>query len=261
VPRLADQGTYIASESTFYRVFHAADQQHHREPTAEPRKRHRPTALTATGPNQVWSWDITYLLAPIRGQFYYLYIVTDVWSRAIVAWTVHPTECNVRAAELIDAACAAEGVRRDQLTLHSDNGSPMKGATLLATLQQLGVAQSFSRPSVSNDNPYSESLFGTCKRRPNFPSGPFASRAAATAWVTEFVRWYNTEHRHSGIRYVTPAQRHNGESHALLAQREAVYAAAKAKHPARWSGATRNWRPIDEVVLNPAPPASAEAAA
>jgi len=261
VPRLADQGTYVASESTMYRVLHAADQQQHREPTAAPTTRHRPTALTATGPNQVWSWDITYLRSPIRGQFYYLYVVTDVWSRAIVAWTVHATECSVRAAALIDAACAREGVARDQLTLHADNGSPMKGATMLATLQYLGVAQSFSRPSVSNDNPYSESLFGTCKRRPNFPSKPFASLEAATAWVTEFVRWYNTEHRHSGIRYVTPAQRHAGESHALLAQRAAVYAAAKAQRPERWSGATRNWRPIDEVVLNPAPAAAMDAAA
>jgi len=138
-----------------------------------------------------------------------------------------------------------------QLSLHSDNGAPMKGSSLLATLQQLGVAASLSRPGCSNDNPFSESIFGTLKYRPDMPLKPFADLAEACAWVTKLLRWYNHEHRHCGVQFVTPAQRHAGLNQALLEQRHALYLEAKAKNPNRWSGKTRNWQRVNCVDLNP----------
>lgn len=153
--------------------------------------------------------------------------------------------------ELMRDICRREGIAPGQVVLHSDNGSPMKGATMLATLRELGVASSFSRPAVSNDNPYSEALFRTLKYRPRYPRKPFTSLLAARAWVGEFVRWYNTEHRHSAIGFVTPEQRHDGRDRDLLERRHALYQAAREKHPERWSGKTRNWTRVEEVFLNP----------
>ena len=149
--------------------------------------------------------------------------------------------------------CEREGVRRDQLVIHSDNGAPMKAATLLAFLQAIGVVPSFSRPSVSNDNPYSESLFRTTKYRPEYPRKPFESIEHARRWATWFVDWYNTEHRHSSIKFVTPKQRHLGEDVTILAKRAALYAEARARHPGRWTGQTRSWNHVEKVILNPAP--------
>jgi putative transposase len=251
VPALADQGIYIASEASFYRVLRDADQLHHRGKAQAPRQVAKPKGFLASGPNQVWSWDITYLATTVAGMFYRLYLVMDIYSRKIVGWEIHEQESADAAALLIKKACWAEGVAAHGLVLHSDNGSPMKGATMLATLQRLGIMPSFSRPSVSNDNPYSESLFGTLKYTPSYPSQPFASLDAARGWVNEFVRWYNHEHRHSGIRFVTPAQRHMGLDKAILAARKGVYEAAKQQRPERWSGETRNWSPIGAVWLNP----------
>ena len=252
VPRLADAGIYLASESSFYRVLRAADQQHHRGRSQAPREVPRPKGCRATGPNQLWSWDITYLATAVRGQFLRLYLIIDIYSRKIIAWEVYERETAAHAAALVQQACLREGIQnRDGLVLHSDNGAPMKGATLLATLQRLGVVPSFSRPAVSDDNPYSESLFRTLKYTPAWPGQPFADIAAARQWVHAFVQWYNTEHRHSAIRFVTPEQRHQGEDQAILAQRKALYAQARARHPQRWSGPTRNWNPIAEVWLNP----------
>ncbi len=250
VPRLADEGLYIASESTLYRLLRKAKLLRHRA-ASRPAKRREPHRHEADAPNQVWTWDISYLASTVRGQFYYLYLVVDLYSRKVVGWQVHESEDTELAAALITEACYQEGVSRQQLILHSDNGSPMTGATLLATLQALGVTPSFSRPRVSNDNPYSESLFRTAKYRPWYPERPFASLAEARAWVERFVAWYNHEHRHSAIRFVTPHQRHAAEDHGLLAQREVVYRAARARRPERWSGHTRNWTPIGSVWLNP----------
>ncbi len=261
VAKLADQNRYLASESTIYRILRQAKMQHHREPTSEPLKRHRPDELVATGPNQVWTWDITYMASPVRGIFFYTYIVMDVFSRKIVADATHDCECGKLASQLIAAACRAEGVDRYQLTIHSDNGSPMKSATLLSTLLTLGVATSFSRPSVSNDNPFSESLFRTKKCRPDYPKGPFKSLEDARKWVERFVEWYNTKHQHSGISFVTPDERHCGLDVAILKNREAVYAAAKKRHPERWTGSTRDWSRVDEVRLNPNPEGDASEAA
>lgn len=251
VPRLADESVYLGSESSFYRVLREADQLHHRGRSQVPRKVSKPQGYKASGANQVWSWDITYLAATMAGMFYRLYWVMDIYSRKIVGWEVHENETAEHASVVIRKACLAQGVSERGLVLHSDNGSPMKGATMLATLQRLGVVPSFSRPSVSNDNPYSESLFGTLKYTPAYPTKPFETLDAARQWVHEFVRWYNHEHRHSAIQFVTPAERHRGDDEAILAKRQTVYEAAKRRNPERWSGKTRNWEPAGEVWLNP----------
>ncbi len=250
VPLLADRGQYIASESTFYRVLREAGQLAHRGHVRPPTQR-KPKEHVASAPNQVWSWDITYLRSAIRGSFFYLYLAVDVFSRKIVGWDVHAEEAGEHSAALIESATSAEKIRPSKLTLHSDNGGPMKGSTMLATLQRLGVVPSFSRPSVSDDNPFSEALFRTLKYCPSFPRKPFATVADARAWVTTFVAWYNGKHLHSGIRYVTPADRHARRDTNILARRHAVYAAAKKRCPRRWSGATRDWSPIGAVYLNP----------
>lgn len=249
VPTLADKGDYVASESSFYRVLKEAELLKHRG-KSKPRSGVRPNAYLATRPNQIYSWDITYLLSAIRGQYYYLYLFLDIFSRKIVGAEVYKTESAELSSHLLVGICESEGVSRDQITLHSDNGGPMKGATMLVTMQKLGVIPSFSRPSVSNDNPYSESLFKTLKYCPQFPTKPFESIEAARDWVKAFVMWYNTEQLHSGINFVTPASKHTGVDVEILSQRENVYAEAKTKNPARWSGKTRNWKPIQEVKLN-----------
>lgn len=251
VPKLADLGIYIASESSFYRIMRDHELMAHRLRAKPARKNMKPKALTATGPNQVYSWDITYLYTQIKGIYNYLYLVMDVFSRKIVGWQVHEQESCELAADLMTDICNREGIEKGKVTLHSDNGGPMKGATMISTLQDLGVIPSLSRPSVSNDNPYSESLFRTLKYRPNYPEKPFESLVAARNWVQGFVDWYNKEHRHSSIRFVTPEQRHNGEDVAILAKRHKVYLEAKAKNPTRWSGDIRNWTWVAEVYLNP----------
>lgn len=250
VPKLADQGIYLASESTIYRILREEQQLHHRE-RSRPATGGRPKEHVATGPNQVYSWDITYLLSPVRGRFYYLYLVEDVWSRKIVGVAVHDRESSDLAAELIEEVCILHEIDPEGIVLHSDNGGPMKGSTMLATLQRLGIVPSFSRPGVSDDNPFSESLFRTMKYRPEYPTGPFESLEQARAWVTLFVRWYNTEHLHSGVNFVTPADRHAGREDAIFARRRKVYEAARRRHPERWSGSTRRWEGVKEVRLNP----------
>lgn len=251
VPKLADQGEYIASEATFYRLLNEKKQLKHRDKNKPASKVARPRALIATAPNQIYTWDITYLASQVKGIFFYLYLVLDIYSRKIVGWQVHDAEQSALAADLMIDICSREGIERDQVTLHSDNGSPMKGATMLATLQELGVASSFSRPSVSNDNPYSESIFRTLKYRPQYPEKPFEDLRSARNWVKEFVQWYNLEHCHSGIKFVTPVQRHTGEDVEVLANRRLVYQKAKTQNPKRWSGEIRNWDRIKEVYLNP----------
>jgi transposase InsO family protein len=250
VPQLADQGRYVASESSFYRVLRAEDQMAHRGPTRPP-VAHRPREHEATGPNQVWSWDITYLRTDVRGIFLYLYLIVDVWSRKIVGWSVHDQELGEHSARLIEAATSEYPAIAHGLILHADNGGPMKASTMLATLQRLGIVPSFSRPHVSDDNPFSESLFRTLKYRPDYPRAGFATLAAARTWVEDFVRWYNTEHLHSAISFVTAASRHTGADEAILARRRNVYEAARRRHPDRWSRNTRNWERIPIVRLNP----------
>ena len=260
VPKLADEGRFIGSESTIYRILRKAGQLAHRGKSRPPRGR-KPLTLVATAPNQVWSWDITYLPTDVRGRFLRLYMVMDVWSRKIVGWEVHDEESPELAAALIERTARREGIDRGQLTLHADNGGPMKGATMLAKLEALGVAASFSRPRTSDDNPFSESLFRTLKYRPLYPTRPFASIEAARAWVTAFVAWYDCVHLHASIRFVTPADRHAGRDAEILARRARVYAAARRRHPERWTRSVRDWSPVATVTLNPERTPAARAAA
>lgn len=250
VPLLADEGRYLGSESTLYRIMREEELLAHRGRAKAPERR-GPNAHTARGANQVWSWDITYLKSPVRGLFYYLYLIMDVWSRRIVGWDVQVVESAELAAELFRATCRVMGIDPNGIVLHADNGGPMKGSTMVTTLERLGVLASYSRPGVSDDNPFSESLFRTMKYRPEYPDGPFADVDAARRWVEGFVRWYNTEHLHSAIRFVTPEDRHSGRESAILARRRRVYAKARAAHPERWTRGTRNWDQVVEVRLNP----------
>jgi putative transposase len=251
VPQLADRGVYIGSESTIYRLLRSVGQIKHRGSSNAPAWK-KPEPLRATAPNQLYSWDITYLPTAVRGRHYYLYMFLDIFSRKAVGWAVYENELSDLAADVVRDVCSREQVQPGQVVLHSDNGNPMKGASMLAMLQELGVARSLSRPAVSNDNPYSESQFSTLKGHPTYPRKPFADLTKAREWVGQFVYWYNEVHRHSGIGFVTPSQRHAGLDVEILKRREDVYKAARLRHPTRWSAETRNWTRVDVVHLNPA---------
>jgi putative transposase len=253
VPMLADEGIYLASESSFSRVLREHGQNAHRGRAKAPKASRPPTTHIATAVHQVWCWDMTYLPAVVMGRWFHLYLILDLYSRKIVGWEVHDTDDSDHAAHLVRRTALAEGIATmlAKPVLHGDNGSTLKATTVLAMLNWLGVKPSYSRPRVSDDNAYAESLFRTAKYRPEFPAKGFADLDEARAWAAGFVRWYNHDHRHSGIRYVSPAQRHAGEDHSILAARHALYTRARALNPARWSGATRNWSPIGSVTLNP----------
>lgn len=253
VPMLADDGVYLASESSFRRVLKAHGQAAHRGRAKAPKAPRPPTTHVATAPRQVWCWDMTYLPAQVMGRWFYLYLILDLYSRKIVGWEVHEADHADHAAHLVRRTALAEGIAAmgTKPVLHGDNGSTLKATTVLAMLNWLGVKPSYSRPRVSDDNAYAESLFRTAKYRPEFPAKGFADLDSARAWATQFVQWYNVDHRHSGIRYVSPAQRHAGEDHGILAARHALYLKARELNPARWSGSTRNWEPINAVTLNP----------
>ena len=263
VPRLADEGTYLASEASFYRLLRAADEQQHRGRAAKPAVS-EPPRHRATGPNSVWVWDITFLAcSSVVGQFFYLYAILDLWSRKIVAWEVHDREAGEWAAELVEKAAWREHLRHQPLILHADNGAAPTAYTLKAKLEALGIRPSHSRPGVSDDNAHMEAWFRTAKYRPCYPSKGFADIEAARAWALKLVTWYNGEHRHSAIGFVTPGQRHAGDATALLGARKRVYEAARARNPRRWSRDTRRWIDPEHVWLNPPPKAAtpAEAAA
>lgn len=253
VPMLADEGIYVASESTFSRLLRAQGQTAHRGRARSPRPSKPPTTHIATGPRQVWCWDTTYLPAQVVGTWFFLYLILDLYSRKIVGWEVHAEEDAHHAAHLVKRTALAEGIAlmATKPVLHGDNGATLKATTVLAMLHWLGVKPSYSRPRVSNDNAHVEALFRTAKYRPEFPHGGFATLAQAQQWASRFVHWYNHEHLHSGIRYVSPAQRHTGQEHRVLAARHAVYQAARARNPARWTRQTRDWSPIAAVALNP----------
>ena len=253
VPALADEGVYLASESSFSRVLRAAGQTRHRGRAHPPRKVKPPTTHVATAPGQLWCWDLTYLPATVAGRWFYLYVILDVFSRKIVGYVVHPKDSAEYAAQLAKRTALAEGIHEVEVkpVLHGDNGGTFKATTVLAMLYWLGVKPSYSRPRVSDDNPFIESLFRTAKYRPEFPVHGFTDLQHARRWAVHFVHWYNHEHRHSGIRYVTPAQRHAGADTQILAKRHDVYQQARAAHPHRWSGPTRCWQPIRVVTLNP----------
>jgi transposase InsO family protein len=253
VPMLADEGVYLASESTFARVLRAHGQNTPRGRAKAPRTSRPPSTHEARGPGQVWCWDMTFLPAEVVGRWFYLYLILDLYSRKIVGWEVHASDASEHAAHLVRRTALAEGLAAQTVkpVLHGDNGATLKATTVLAMLHWLGIKPSYSRPRVSDDNAFAEALFRTAKYRPEFPAHGFTDLEAARTWASDFVHWYNVEHRHSGIRYVSPAQRHAGDDHAILAARHALYTEARRRHPARWSQDTRNWSPIGSVTLNP----------
>jgi putative transposase len=260
VPQLADEGLYLASESTLYRLQRRYGLRKKLRAMSRTDVTRAATLHRATGPNQVWSWDITWLPTTVRGIYLHLYLVMDVWSRRIVGWRIAEGDSAEIAAQLISQACREGNFDPKGLVLHSDNGKPMRANTLIATLQWLGVVPSFSRPHVSDDNPYSESLFRTLKHTPAYPRLPFATLALAQRWMERFVSWYNGEHRHSAIRYVTPDERHSGREQAILARRHELYQRARNLNPERWTRSTRNWHPVGPVILNPQGASNAAAA-
>jgi len=252
VPRLADEGQYVASESSFYRVLRAHREQQHRggaaKPTPSVPQRHQ-----ATGPNTVWCWDITFLAcSEVVGRFFYLYAILDLWSRKIVGWEVHEREAGEHAAELVEKTAWREHLRHRPLILHADNGAAPTAYTLKAKLEVLGICPSHSRPGVSDDNAHMEAWFRTAKYRPSYPRRGFADLQAARAWVLKLVRWYNDEHLHSAIGFISPGQRHAGAATQVLAARTSVYEAARVRNPRRWSRTVRQWNDPQHVWLNPA---------
>jgi putative transposase len=230
--KLLDEGVYLASVRTFYRVLAAQGLvRERRHQLVHPV--HTKPELIASAPNQVWSWDITRLRSSMKWRFFYVYVLLDIYSRYVVGWLLASAENAGLATTLIEETCEKHGVDRGQLTLHSDRGSPMRAKSTAELLVDLGVAASYSRPRVSNDNPYSEAQFKTLKYRPEFP-GRFESLEQARAYLREFFRWYNEEHRHSGIGFMTPATVHFGRAEALDEHRQQVLHAAYAAHPERF---------------------------
>ena len=196
---------------------------------------------------------MTYLPTGIIGRWFYLYLILDLYSRKIVGWEVHEVDHAEHAALLVKRTAIAEGIHalQDKPVLHGDNGATLKATTVLSMLHWLGIKPSYSRPRVSDDNAFAESLFRTAKYRPEFPAKGFASLAEARNWGERFAQWYNHDHRHSGISYVSPAQRHTGADRAILAARHELYERSRKMNPRRWAQHTRNWKPIESVTLNP----------
>ncbi|WP_080266779.1 IS3 family transposase, partial [Vibrio parahaemolyticus] len=251
VPTLLDKGIYLGSESTFYSTLRKEGQVEQRGRQRARKKVARPSRYTATAPKQVLTWDITYLPAAVRGQHYYLYLIEGIYNRKIVGYEVYEQESGEKASQLLQRTLMREQFFNQALVLHSDNGSSMKSSTMKAKMEELGVTSSYSRPRVSDDNPYVESLFRTLKYIPNWPSEGCASLEESRAWVDRFVKWYNNEHKHRGRHYVTPSERHAGKDSEILQKRAAVLEVRREQNPERWSGEIRNCKPVGDVHRNP----------
>ena len=248
--QLLDDGHYLCHWRTMYRILAEIGQVHERRAQRKKRVYGKPQ-LKATGPNQVWTWDITLLPGPTRGHFYYLYVILDVYSRYVVGWLLASCESAELAEGLVAATCAKQGIQPEQLTLHADRGSAMRAITLAQLLSDLGVAKSHTRPYTPNDNPFSEAQFKTLKYRPDYPA-QFLDWAAAQSWLQAFFHWYNQEHRHTSLALMTPAAVHYGRATQVSQQRQQVLNAAYETHPERF----RRGRPVagtpsQEVWINP----------
>lgn len=239
---------YLASISTIYRILRETNKLHHRG-NYKPRRKHAgPPEVVATAPNQVWCWDITWLPTEVRGIYLYCYSIIDIWDKSIVGWEIHDYEDEQLARDLFQRLKAK--YKLQGIHLHSDNGNPMKGMTLLAFLYSMKVSVSRSRPKVSNDNPFIESFFKTMKYSVCYP-GKFKNREQARSWMADFIDWYNNEHRHSGISYITPNEMRTGKHSEIFAVRNEVIMAAYEDHPERWSRKPKQWENSHTVYLNP----------
>ena len=248
VATLSQESTYLASASTFYRVLRERKALNHRQDSKTPVRNAKPDTRVATGPNQVWTWDITWLSTEVKGIYFYAYVIMDLFDRSIVGWAIHDREDGQLARELFERACLEQGACPQ--FVHSDNGGPMKSYTLVEFLYSRNILPTTNRPRVSNDNPFSESLFKTVKYRAGYPR-TFKTMIAAMTWFAGFVDWYNTKHMHSALAYVTPHQRRNGRDTGLLASRNATLALARERHPLRWGRRPAKVYTVPaEVVLN-----------
>lgn len=252
VASLLELGRYLGSVSTFYRILRDRKLLTHRKESAPRTKREPPPERVATAANQVFTWDITYLKRTVRGMYFFLYLVLDLWDRSIVGWAVHERENSEYSEQLFRSLATRHDF--DGVYIHQDNGSATKAGTILALFYSLGIIPSYSRPRVSDENPFSESLFSTLKRRIGFPK-TFDTIEAAREWVARFVDWYNTEHRHSGIGLVTPHQRRYGKDHEIFDRRNETLLQAQAAHPERFRKGPKLWSHNPVVILNPANPA------
>jgi len=242
VPILAEEGVYLASVSSFYRIL-----KKHALVKSKPLGiRREPVEIKADRADVLWSWDISYLQTNVKGKYYYLYLFTDIWSRRIVGWNIYEQESAELAKELFCRIAGSLNVKG--VTLHSDNGGPMISSSFRLTLERLGVTASFSRPNTSNDNAFSESLFKTIKYSAGYPKC-FKRIEDACDWMERFVRWYNYEHRHSGIGYVTPMQRLNGDDVEIFLNRNRTFEEARKRNPERWSGNSKVWQDNHIVFL------------
>ena len=251
VPILADRGLYIGSESTLYRHLKSEGQLSHRGRARKRQSKKTARTHVADAINQVWMLDVTWLPSRVKGQFFYLYMVEDLFSRFGVHWEVFDEENSEHTCQVIEQSMWREKCLLSPPVLHRDNGSVLKSQSVMQKLRDLGISSSHSRPRVSNDNAYVESLFRTLKYCPSWPSQGFENLQAAREWANRFMNWYNCEHRHSALKFVTPSQRHKGEDIKILEQRKSLYERSKAAHPERWSGETRNWTRDDTMTLNP----------
>jgi len=250
VATLLDEGVYLGSERTMYRVLASRAPARERRPQRTHPNYTKPE-LMATGPDQVWSWDITRLLGPQKWSYFYLYVILDIFSRYAVGWMVATRENSALAGRLIQQSCLKHGVQPRVLTLHSDRGAPMTSQCTAQLLADLGVTRSLSRPQVSDDNPFSEAQFKTLKYHPSFP-GRFRDQDQAKTFCRSFFRWYNTEHRHGGISMLTPEQVHFGRGKEIIAQRKTVLREAWAAHPERFVSGPPKPEPLPEAVwINP----------
>ena len=247
---LLDEGEYLCSERTMYRVLAASRPVRERRDQREHPRYAKPE-LVAEAPNQTWSWDITKLLGPKKWTYFYLYVLLDIFSRYAVGWMVADRENSALAGRLIEETCRKQDVEPRVLTLHSDRGAPMTSKCTAQLLADLGVTRSLSRPRVSDDNPFSEAQFKTLKYHPGFP-GRFPDIAAATDFCRSFFPWYNTEHRHAGIAMLTPDDVHHDRAPTVLARRERTLEAAWANHPERFVRGVPKPSPLPEQVwINP----------
>ncbi len=246
---LLDQGIYLCSVRTMYRLLNEQGWSQQRRDVLQNPDHKRPQ-LVASGPNQVWSWDISNLKGPVKGLFFKLYVVIDIYSRAVVGWTVSGTESGELARILVEQSCRRHGIQRSQLTLHSDRGAAMVSTPLRELLGKLDVEHSFARPYTPNDNPFSEAHFRTIKDHPSFPDS-FGSLDDVIIFCRSFFEWYNTSHYHSGIGFLPPAVVHAGQQGVWLARRQRTLDEAYARHPERFSAPPRPPQPPEEVWINP----------
>ncbi len=250
---LLTEGRYLCSVRTMHRILHERGEAKERRNLASHPVYERPE-LMAQSPNELWSWDITKLRGPWKGAYFHLYVILDVFSRYVVGWMVAPRETAALAKRLIEETCRRQGIERRHLTLHADRGTSMKSKAVALLLSDLGVTKSHSRPSVSDDNPFSESQFKTLKYRPDFPTR-FGCLEDARAHCVDFFAWYNNDHHHSGLAMLTPADVHHGRVEECVNARQAVMDTAFQAHPERFPhGPPVVRRPRDKVWINPPKP-------